>query len=45
MNWNAHVDRLEAAMRESVVGDVSGAEALAEILDAVTDLVALLTST
>jgi hypothetical protein len=44
LNWNAHVDRLEASMRESGPGDVTGSGALADILDAVTDLVALLTA-
>jgi hypothetical protein len=42
MYWTAHVARLTTAMRESATGDVSGAEAIAEVIDVVTDLVDLL---
>lgn len=46
MYWTAHVARLETALREAAcgsdTGDVSGSAALAEVVDVVTDLVALL---
>lgn len=47
MYWSTHVARLttalrEAAARDSGPGDVSGSEALAEVIDVVSDLVDLL---
>jgi hypothetical protein len=42
MYWTAHVARLETALRESAPGDVSSSEALAEVIDIVTDLITLL---
>ena len=42
MYWTAHVARLQTELRESATGDVSGSDALAEVIDVVTELVALL---
>jgi hypothetical protein len=46
MYWSTHVARLTTTLRETAAqdgrGDVSGSEALAEVIDVVTDLVDLL---
>ena len=39
MYWTAHVARLETALRESAVGDVSGSDLIDEVIAAVRGVV------